>query len=416
MRGEQKRIVLVVTLDTKSAEAAYLKELINKRGHHTLVIDAGILGNPAFKPEISNEEVAQAAGSSIQEIKGLKSEGDAIACMVQGVSTILQNLCLNEKIDGIIAIGGTMGTSLGLGTMQPLPLNIPKLMLSSIAFTSMVHPESVSIDQTMMQTVSDLWGLNCITKMALQRAAGAICGMVEEQEKWGIKDKQIIAITTLGVHHYADRCRTLLEKEGFEPVVFHAMGTNACEKLIRQRYIYGLLDLSIYELVNYVCGGAIGGGEEKITAACETGIPQVIAPGGLDFFTWAGNRDTLPPHLQKRRNHMHNPLVCLVQSTAEEKEEIARLLAKRLNQTKGAAVVLVPLRGFSSLDLAGMPFYTPGAPKIFAEILKKELKNRLVKVIEFDTHINDAAFAEKATALLLEKIRQLDNFHPRFSR
>lgn len=404
MGENRKNIVLVATLDTKSDEAAYLKELIEKRGHRACVIDAGILGKPAFTPEISNEEVAQAAGSSIREIQNLKTEGEAIACMVRGVSAILNNLYLEEKMDGIIAFGGTMGTSLGLGTMRPLPLDIPKLMLSSIAFTSMVHPESVSIDQTMMQTVSDLWGLNYITKMVLQRAAGAICGMVEEQEKWGIKKKSVVAITTLGVHYYADICKGLLANEGYEPVVFHAMGTNACEKLIRQGYIHALLDLTIYELVNQVCGGAVGGGEEKITAATETGIPQVIAPGGLDFFTWAGNRSTLPPHLQDRKTHMHNPLVCLVQSTAEEKKEIARLLAERLNQAKEAAVVLVPLHGFSSMDPAGAPFHVPDAAKTFAENIKKDLKNKLVKVIEIDAHINDAAFAEKAASLLLEII------------
>ncbi len=405
MGEKKKNIVLLATLDTKGAEAAYLKELINKRGHHALVIDASILGKPAFKPGISNEEVAQAAGTSIQEIQNLKSEGEAISCMVQGVSTILKDLILKEKIDGIISFGGTMGTSLGLGTMRPLPLEIPKLMLSSVAFTAMVHPESVSIDQTMMQTVSDLLGLNYITKMILQRAAGAICGMVEEQEKVGAQDKEVIAITTLGVHYYADRCSALLSKEGFEPVVFHAMGTNACEKLIRQGHIHGVLDLSIYELINYVGGGAVGGGEEKVTAASETGIPQVIAPGGLDFFTWAGSKDSLPPRLKDRKTHMHNPLICLVQSTAEEKEEVARLLIERLNRATKAAIVLVPLQGFSSLDPAGMPFYKADAARIFADNLKKGLNNKLVKVIELDAHINDPIFAEKATALLMEIIK-----------
>lgn len=407
MGGKEKNIVLVATLDTKSAEAAYLKSLINKRGHRAFVIDAGILGKPAFKPEISNEEVAGAAGSSIREIQGLGSEGEAMACMVRGVSAILDVLHSEGKMDGIIAFGGTMGTSLGLGTMRPLPMDIPKLMLSSIAFTSMVHPDSVSIDQTMMQTVSDLWGLNYITKMVLERAAGAICGMVEEQKKWGTKDKQIVAITTLGVHYYADRCRDLLAKRGYEPVVFHAMGTNACEKLIRQGYIHGILDLTIYELVNQVCGGAVGGGEDKITAACETGIPQVIAPGGLDFFTWAGSKDTLPPHLRGRKTHMHNPLVCLVQSTAEEKKEVARLMVERLNRAKKAAIVLVPLRGFSSLDPAGKPFHVADAAGLFSENLKKGLKNKLVEIVEIDVHINDTAFAEKATNLLLKMMTVL---------
>lgn len=401
MTKTKKNIVLVATLDSKGAEAAYLQELINNRGHHALVVDAGILGEPAFEPEISNHEVALAAGLNLSEIRSLKSEGEAMTCMVRGASAILEKLASEEKIDGIVSFGGTMGTSLGLGAMRSLPLGIPKLMVSSVAFTSMVQPESVSIDQAMMQTVSDLWGLNYITKMVLQRAAGAICGMVEEQEKQGAGDKQVVAVTTLGVLYYAALCKKLLERAGFEAVFFHAMGTNACEKLIRQGHIHGLLDLTIYELINYVCGGSVGGGEEKITAASETGVPQVIAPGGLDFFTWAGSRETLPGHLQGRITHLHNPLICLVQSTEEEKVEAARLLADRLNRARVAAAVLVPLRGFSNLDREGKPFYAPGAPRRFAENLRRGLKNDLVKVVELDAHVNDAVFAEKATALLL---------------
>ncbi len=404
MEKKNKHIVVIATLDTKSEEAKYLKDLISERGHNPLVINGGIFGHSTFTPDINHGEVAEAAGRTIKEIQSFKGEGEAISAMALGVANIMQNLLSEGKVDGIIAIGGSMGTSLGLKVMQQLPISIPKIMLSSIAFTPMITPESVSIDQVMMQSVGDLWGLNRITKMALQRAAGAICGMVEEQKKEDAGEKPVIAITTLGVHNYADYCKPLLLGKGYEPVVFHSVGTNACEKLIRQGYINGLLDLSIHELVNFVCSGSIKGGEEKITAACEQGIPQVIAPGALDFFTWAGTRETLLQNFRHRNVHMHNPLVYLVQTTPEEKKEIARLLLERVNKTNGPTVFLVPLQGFSRLDREGMPFYDPAAGKEFAGVLKQGSTNRLVEAVEIDAHINDAVFAEKAAELLLEKM------------
>jgi uncharacterized protein (UPF0261 family) len=278
-------------------------------------------------------------------------------------------------------------------------------MLSSIAFTPMITPGSVSIDQVMMQTIGDLWGLNRITKMVLQRAAGAICGMAEEQIEEGKEEKGIIAITTLGVHSYVDYCKPLIIEKGYEPVVFHAVGTNACEKLVRNGYFDGLLDLSIYELVNYVCGGAISGGEEKIKAACEKGIPQVIAPGALDFFTWTGTMDSLPSKYQKRNIHMHNPLVLLIQTSSKEKKEIAKLIVERVNKTKGPTVILIPLKGFSSLDTEGKPFFDPEAGKKFAGVLHKGITNSLVEIMELNVHINDPLFAQRAAELLLNKMK-----------
>ncbi|MDO9534655.1 MAG: Tm-1-like ATP-binding domain-containing protein [Bacillota bacterium] len=405
MKKSKKMIVVIATLDTKSSEAKYLKDLISERGHTPIVIDVGIFGKHSFDPDFNHEAVAEAAGSSVQDVQNCKGEGEAISIMARGASKIVNKQADEGRVDGLVSIGGSMGTSLGLAVMQSLPVKIPKLMLSSIAFTPMVTPGSVSIDQVMMQTIGDLWGLNRITKMALQRAAGAICGMVEAQKEEEKEEKGIIAITTLGVHSYVDYCKPLLLEKGYEPVVFHAVGTNACEKLVRDGYLKGLLDLAIYELVNFVCGGAISGGEEKIKAACEKGIPQVIAPGALDFFTWTGTIDSLPLKFQKRNIHMHNPLVLLVQTSSKEKQEIARLIVERVNKTKGPTVLLVPLKGFSSLDTLGKPFYDPEAGKKFAGVMHKGITNNLVEIVELNLHINDPLFGERAAQLLLDKMQ-----------
>jgi uncharacterized protein (UPF0261 family) len=288
--------------------------------------------------------------------------------------------------------------------MRDLPLNIPKLTLSTVAFVAeLITSEVVSIDQAMIQSVADLWGLNRITRMALQRAAGAICGMVEEQEEKKGEQKRLVAISALGVHTYVDQCKSLLIEKGYEPVVFHSVGTGALEKLIRQGYISGALDLACYELINHVAGGPVKGGEEKFTAACEEGIPQVIAPGALDFFPWPTS-DPLPDKFKNRTMSLH-ALVNLVKTTPQEQEKTAEALAEKINKTSAPAVVLVPLKGFSKLDRSKeMPFYDPEAGLRFAGVLKGRVSSPLVEIEEIEAHINDPVFAERATALLLGKM------------
>jgi uncharacterized protein (UPF0261 family) len=239
--------------------------------------------------------------------------------------------------------------------------------------------------------------------MALQRAGGAICGMVEEQREKEAKRKRLVAISALGVHTYVDKCKSLLIEKGYEPVVFHSVGTGALEKLVREGYFSGTLDLACYELINYVSGGPVKGGEEKFTAACEEGIPQIIAPGALDFFPWPTS-DPLPPKFQNRTMSLHGP-VNLVKTTPQEQEKTAEALAEKINKTSAPAVVLVPLKGFSKLDRGKeMPFYDPEAGLRFAGVLKGKVSSPLVEIEEIEAHINDPIFAETATALLLNKM------------
>lgn len=174
-------------------------------------MDVGIKDEPAFEPDFTHDEVAAAVGMTLEEVRGSESEGEAIAAMAAGAAALVKEAVGQGRIDAVISIGCSMGTSLGLKVMRDLPVTLPKLMLSSIAFTTMVTTESVSIDQVMMQTVGDLWGLNPITRMVLQRSAGAICGMLEAQELEKATDLPVVGITILGVHDYAVHCRTLLQ-------------------------------------------------------------------------------------------------------------------------------------------------------------------------------------------------------------
>jgi uncharacterized protein (UPF0261 family) len=400
-----KQIVIVGTLDTKGEEALYLKELIKRRGHNPVVMDVGTGGEVSFQPDVTREEVALATGRTLKEILATTERyTDSLTTMAMGATSIIQKWVVEKKIDGLLSIGGALGTTETLIIMRELPLNIPKLSLSTVAFVAeLITSDVVSIDQAMIQSVSDLWGLNRITRMALQRAAGAICGMVEEQEEKEGEKKPLVAISALGVHTYVGRCKSLLLEKGYEPVVFHSVGTGALEKLIRQGYFSGALDLSCYELVNLVCGGPVKGGDEKFTVACEKGIPQVIALGGLDFFPWPMS-ERLPAKFKNRTKSLH-ALVNLIQTTPQEQKKIAEALAGKINKAIAPTVVLVPLKGFSKLDRSKeMPFYDPEAGRRFVRVLKKRVSNPLVEIEEMEAHINDPAFAERATALLLGKM------------
>ncbi len=398
---EQKRIVVIATLDTKGEEAAYMKSLITERGHIPLLIDAGVFsGQYSSVADVRNDKVANSVGLTIEKIRNSKDEGEAISLMIEGVSSVVEQLLIEDKIDGLVSIGGSMGTSLGLKVMQNISFNIPKLMVSTIAFTPIVPPGSASIDQIMMQTIADLRGLNTITKMVLKRAVGAICGAVEEQSREASKEKPAVGISGLGGHKIVEYCRSLLKEKGYEPINFPSTGTNALEKLIMDGFFDGVLDISIFELVNLVCGGHIKGGEQKLVAACEKGTPQVIAPGALDFFAWMGGSDTLPCKYKDRYIHPHNPLVDLIATSEEEKIAVLEQIIERVNRARGPTVLLIPLKGFSRLDEEGMPFHNPGMGKKVFDILKQGITNNRVEVIEIDAHINDPIFAETAVNLI----------------
>jgi uncharacterized protein (UPF0261 family) len=405
MGRKGQNILVVVTLDSKGEEALYLKQLIEKRGHNPLIMDIGIGGMVSSRADFTRQEVALATGRSLEEIrKGARTHTDVLAAMAMGAKTLIQQLIGEKRINGLLSIGGGLGTTQASMIMPGLPLSLPKLILSTVAFVpGAMGGEMVSIDQAMIQSPADLWGLNSITKIALQRAAGAICGMAEEQEDEDIRGVRRVAISTLGIHSYVDLCKSRLVQNGCEPVVFHSIGTGGLEKLVRQGYFSGALDLSCYELVSYVCGGIVGGGEEKFTAACEEGIPQVIGLGALDFFPLFSYQPI--PSKFRRRKVFSQGMVNLIKTSPQEQKMVATLLAEKINGARVPTTVLVPLKGFSKLDYGKeMPFCQAGAGERVARILKEKVSNPMVRIEEIRAHINDRVYSERATALLLQEM------------
>lgn len=404
-----KKIIVIGTLDTRGEEIGYLAEEIRKRGHDAKVMDVGVLGEVPFKPAIERDQVAQAAGTSIREIIALGHEGRAMSAMAAGVYRILKELHQRRQVDGVIAAGGSMSTSLAFEAMQYLPLGLPKVLLSTIAFSPLVKPEYVSADLTMMLWPAGLYGLNRITRNVLRMAAGVIAGAAEARVEEEGERKKTVGVTSLGTSQqkFIVQLKPALEARGYDVAVFHTlgMGGQAFEQAIRDGLIDVSLDFSLVELMDQVVGGATTSGEMRLKAAAEKGIPQIVAAGAISNFFWFAGKP-LPPGMEDRKHHRHNQLLTIVVASTEDKAKVGALVAERLNEAKGPTAMIIPKRGWIEGDRhPKSPFHDPNGGEAFSRAFKEGLRSDM-PVVELDAHINDPLFVETVLKLFDEIVKQ----------
>ena len=396
-----KTVVIIGTLDTKGEEFKYLKDLIEDQGLNTILIDCGVQGNPPFQPDFKSDEVARAGGTTLKDLREERDECKAIAAMAEGAIKIVQELYSAGRVDGIVSLGGSMGTTLGTMVMNTLPLEIPNLMVTTMAFNPILTPE-VGGHVTIMPTMADLWGLNRLTRQVIRNAASAICGMVRKYQIEQVQDKAAVGITTLGsaVNQFVNWAKPILEEKGYEVLVFHTVGLggNALEELIRRGMVKGVLDFSLHELICEYCG-IPGASSKRLESAGEMGIPQVISVANIDFFSWPFPSNTLPSRYRDRKMHWHNPFVSVVRTDAEEMVAVAEVIAQKLKKAKGPTVILIPTKGFSGWDAPGEVFYDPDADKAFIEALERDTAVSQ-KIVRLDLHINAPEFSLEAVQIL----------------
>ena len=401
-----KTVCIVGTMDTKGIEFAFIKAQIESAGVSTCVINTGILGEPQLTPDISADEVAQAGGSSLQALRDEGDRGNSVTVMAQGAAVLVAEKQAAGEIDGIISLGGSAGTTIGTTAMQAVPVGVPKIMVSTLA-SGDTSPYVQSKDISMMYSVVDIAGINRLSRQILANAAGAIVGMVNaEAPVAAAADKPLIAATMFGVTTpCVTKARELLEDAGYEVLVFHATGTGgqAMEDLVKGGFLVGVLDVTTTELADELVGGILSAGPDRLEAAGQSGLPQVIAPGALDMVNF-GPPDTVPEKFSDRLFYQHNPTVTLMRTTAEETAELGRIMARKLSEAQGPTTVIIPTQGVSAIDKTGQPFDSQEAREAWRENLKAHIGDN-VTVIEMDAHINDDAFATKLVETLLASIQ-----------
>jgi uncharacterized protein (UPF0261 family) len=395
-----KTIVVLATLDTKGREAQFLREQIEKFGDKALVVDTGVTGTPGTHPDISREEVAEAGGMSLTKILEHPSRDVAAPVMAEGATQVVTRLAKEGKVHGIVAMGGTQGTTLSTHVMRALPYGFPKVMVSTMA-SGNVAPWVDIRDITMMFSVTDIMGLNPVMRKILANAAGAVCGMAGVEVKLERTEKPLVAITTVGITTKgAMKAAEVLEAAGFETIIFHA--GRAMEQMMKEGLIGAVLDYSTIEVSNEMHHAMLAGGPDRLTTAGKLGLPQVLCPGAIEVLVY-GEPETVPPPFNTRTLIRHSPQITDVRLNKEEMIAVGKEVARRLQSTQGDAIFLIPTGGYDSYAVEGMGFYDPPADAAFVEALKQGLPKN-IRLVERDTHIEDPAFAVEAAQMLIDMI------------
>ena len=391
---KKKTVLLIITLDTKGPEALFLRSVLVSRGVNVLVMDTGIFPPASGEGDISRLKVAGAGGKSIKQLIEAKNKGEAIRTMIDGATVLARSLYDEGLIHGVLSIGGAQGTLIGTTAMRGLPVGVPKVMLSTMASGNRPFGDYVGdADITIMHSVVDFFGLNPILKQILTNAASAVAGMVRAPAVRPTTKAQV-AVTIYGTTTPAGlSIVALLEKAGYSVVAFHPNGVGgmAMERMIREGLFDGVIDLTTHELIDEIAGGSHAGGPERLLAASDMAIPQIVIPGSTDYIV-TGRISELRRSFLNRTTMMHNPEMTFVQPSDREMATLGLTMARRLNRSQGNTAILVPLKGFSYPNHEGRAFYNPKGVQAFIKTLKEKLKPSVpLKLLPY--HINDEAFA-----------------------
>ena len=399
-------VVLLGTLDTKGTEYTFLRDQVRAAGCDVILVDAGVMG---FSPlaDIDADAVAAAAGEDRAALAAEGDRGPAVAAMTRGATAVVRRLHAEGRLDGILGLGGSGGSSLVSAAMQALPIGVPKLLVSTMA-SGDTRPYVGTSDIAMLYSVVDFAGINGLSERILANAAAAIAGMARASATFvsRIEARPLIGATMFGVTTpCVTEAREVLEARGYEVLVFHATGAGgrAMEALMRAGFITGALDVTTTEVADELVGGVLSAGPDRLEAAGALGLPQVVSLGALDMVNF-GPLDTVPVAFRGRNLYEHNATVTLMRTTEAECAELGRIIARKLNAATGPVALFIPTGGVSMIDAPGGPFHDPAADAALVRELKAGLRPG-VEVVEMATHINDPAFARAMAERLDELYR-----------
>lgn len=403
-----KTVAMIGALDTKGAEYAFVKSILEKHGLAVLLIDIGTGAEPSVAPDVTRDEVAASSGESLTTA-GLSAldRGAALRIMSAGIRELLPRFHAEGRVDGVLAMGGTGGTSVATAGMRALPLGVPKVMVSTAAGGDVSGYVDIS-DIVMIPSIVDVAGINSISRGVFSRAAGAIAGMVRQQVPRG-EDRPLVVASMFGNTTPAvSTAQKVLEDAGYEVLVFHCTGQGGrvMESIIDSGSVRGVLDLTTTELADELVGGVFSAGPSRLTAAARTGTPAIVAPGCLDMVNfWAPA--TIPGKFDGRTFYRHNENVTLMRTTPQENASLGAELARKVNASTGPVTVLIPQKGVSMIDGPDGTFYDPAANEALFTAIENGLEQR-IPLKKLDAFINDDEFAvacARELIALMEKTR-----------
>lgn len=407
MTSKQKNIILLGCFDTKAEDFNFLYHRLQEQDVSVTTINVGVMGDTDLFPiNITAETVAKKAGASIAELRKKGDRNRAITAMGNGAAQLLKKLVAENKVDGVIGMGGGGGTFVTLRAMQTVPFGIPKICISTLAAKDLSE-QMRSKDIVLMPSIVDVAGINNISSVIITQAAAAICGMAKAEKIEHQKTEGSIAISIFGnTTACVDTCTTLLKSNNYDVLTFHAVGTGGktMEDLIFDNCFDAILDITTTELADDLCGGICSAGPNRMEAASIKGIPQIVVPGCLDMVNF-GSINSVPEKYKKRQLFSWAPDVTLMRTNAEENEILGKLFAKKINRSKGKVTVLLPLGGISKISAKGDVFHRPEIDKILFDTIKKHC-NPSIKIIESKANINTPEFGELATKELLRLIEK----------
>jgi uncharacterized protein (UPF0261 family) len=384
---------VIGTFDTKATELSYVADLARAAGAEVVCVDVSTSGAAeAAGADVTSAQVAAHHPDGADAVF-TGDRGSAVTAMASALERFLLS---RDSVGGVLGLGGSGGTALVTPAMRALPVGVGKIMVSTVA-SGDVAPYVGAADIAMLHSVTDVAGLNRISRQVLGNAAHALAGMLTNAVP-AADDRPAVGLTMFGV---TTQCVTaVLDRLGDEvdPLVFHATGTGglAMEKLVDDGLVSSVLDLTTTEVADLLVGGVMAAQEGRLDAIARTRVPYVGSCGALDMVNF-GSPATVPERFTDRLLYEHNPQVTLMRTTAEENVEFGRFLARKIDACEGPTRFLLPTGGVSALDAPGQAFWDPEADEALFDTIESTVKRPGV-VVRTEHHVNDPEFADAAVA------------------
>jgi uncharacterized protein (UPF0261 family) len=391
------RVLLIVTQDTKEIEARFVRRVLESAGVDVVHLDASIR-QTVGGAEIGPDDVTAAAGTTIEAVRAIGHEGKCQGVMIEGAIKAAHAYHAKHPLSGMLAVGGSMGSALAGALMQSFPYGLPKLIVSTMA-SGFTAPYMGVKDIAMMNAVTDVSGINSISRDVYRNAALAVAGMAKGYDPEVLADRPLVLITTLSTTEKSvRRIREALESDGCEVMVFHSSGAGGptLDAIAAERDVALVLDLSLTEMVDHLNGGLADTGPERGKAGLRRGVPTIFAPGNADFII-AGPIDAARAQFPGKRYHEHNPQLTAVRTDLPELRALADHLVTVVAEAKGPVHIFTPLGGFSNHDSPDGHIQDTSQPAPFADYLTSVMPTN-VPVTTIDAHFNDVAFSDAIIA------------------